>query len=52
LLLALSPSPVRGRLVPLEDRLLQERCLHGHDMGALQLEEQEVREKLAAVKSL
>lgn len=37
LLLALSPPPVRGHLVALEDRLLRERCLCWHKVGAPQL---------------
>jgi hypothetical protein len=38
-LLALGPPPVRSRLIALEDCLLRERRLRGHEMGALQLKE-------------
>jgi hypothetical protein len=39
LFFALGPPPLCGRLVALEDRLLRERCLRGHEVGAPQLEE-------------
>jgi hypothetical protein len=38
LLLALGPTPFCDHLVVLEDRLLRERRLRKHEMGALQLE--------------
>jgi hypothetical protein len=34
---ARSPPLLCGRLIALEDRLLRERCLRRHEMGALQL---------------
>jgi hypothetical protein len=43
LLFALGPSPFRESLVALEYRLLRERRRRGHEVGAIQLEEQEAR---------